>query len=321
MSYDPEPEIKRYLKRLSRAARDLPRARRRELLSEIELHIRMAVARTPCASRDEMMKLLDQVGEPAEIAAADSEQADPSLPGIALLRVRRPRRLILALVALAVIGLAIGAVAWTQSYQPLAFAPADVLTADSINTYGENDHGAWVGYRKGIGGGPHRPFFGVTIQNTGPFTVRVVGLGRYGPALPVLRGWSSRLLMAQGTFVREPLGPSTNPIRDTSRHIVRRRAWKRGPLQPFHPVDRAPGQIVMIAFEGVWHMDCHPVTVGTTTPPRSFPVRYSFLWKTTTTEIPLPGGLTIAPANHHPYTDCHNGRGEPASGKTRKHSA
>lgn len=322
MSYDPEPEIKHYLGRLSRAARDLPRPRRRELLSEIELHIRMALARTPCANRDEMVQLLERVGDPAEIAAADNEQADASLPGgIASLRTRRPRRLVLALVALVVIGLAIGAAAWTQSYQPLAFAPADVLMADSVNTLGENGHGAWVGYRKGIGGGPHRPFFGVTIQNTGPFTVRVVGLGRYGPALPVLRGWSSRLLMAQGTFVQEPLGPSTNPIRDTNGRIVRRRAWKRGPLQSFHPVDLAPGQIVMIAFEGVWHMDCHPVTVGTTTPPRTFPVRYSFLWKTTTTQIPLPGGLTIDPANHHPYTDCHHGRGEPAPGNTRKYSA
>jgi hypothetical protein len=322
VSYDPEPEIKHYLGRLSRAARDLPRPRRCELLSEIELHIRMALARTPCANRDEMVQLLERVGDPAEIAAADNEQADASLPGgIASLRTRRPRRLVLALVALVVIGLAIGAAAWTQSYQPLAFAPADVLMADSVNTLGENGHGAWVGYRKGIGGGPHRPFFGVTIQNTGPFTVRVVGLGRYGPALPVLRGWSSRLLMAQGTFVQEPLGPSTNPIRDTNGRIVRRRAWKRGPLQPFHPVDLAPGQIVMIAFEGVWHMDCHPVTVGTTTPPRTFPVRYSFLWKTTTTQIPLPGGLTIDPANHHPYTDCHHGRGEPAPGNTRKHSA
>ena len=47
MSYDPEPEIKYYLKRLSKAARDLPRARRRELLSEIEQHIRDALLETP----------------------------------------------------------------------------------------------------------------------------------------------------------------------------------------------------------------------------------------------------------------------------------
>ena len=70
MSYDPEPEIKHYLERLSSATRDLPRARRRELLGEIELHIRMALARTPCANRDEMVALLEEVGDPAEIAAA-----------------------------------------------------------------------------------------------------------------------------------------------------------------------------------------------------------------------------------------------------------
>ena len=33
MTYNPEPEIKHYLKRLSKAARDLPRVRRRELLT------------------------------------------------------------------------------------------------------------------------------------------------------------------------------------------------------------------------------------------------------------------------------------------------
>jgi hypothetical protein len=314
VSYDPEPEIKRYLERLSKAAHGLPRSRRRELLGEIELHIRMALARTPCATGEEMATLLDQVGDPADIAAAAHDQDDERTERrFGHKRGRRPRRLMAILVALAVIGLALAAAGWTQTYQPLAFAPADVLTPASVNTYGEGDHGAWVGYRTGIGGGPNRPFFGVTIQNTGPFTVRVVGMGEYGPALPVLRGWSSRLLMAQGRFVQEPLGASTHPVRDTSGHVVRRRAWKRGPLEPFHPVNLGPGQIVMIAFEGVWHMDCHPVAVGTTTPPRSFPVRYSFLWRTNTTQIPIPGGLTIAPANHHPYTDCHNGRGEPAT--------
>jgi len=303
VSYDPEPEIKQYLERLSGAAHDLPQARRRELLSEIEQHIRQAVAQTPPASRAEMVALLEQVGDPAEIAAAADDGADASLPGsIASPRARRPRRLIIALAALAaVIGLAIGAAAWIQSYQPLAFAPASVLTPDSVNTFGENGHGAWVGYSNGIGG-PHRPFFGVTIENTGHFTVRVDGMGSYAPLLPLLRGWSSRLLMARGTFVQEPVrGPVVGGGR-----IPPHRVWKRGRLRPFQPVDLAPGQIVMIVLRGVWHMDCQTnVSAGTITPPQSFPVKYSFLWKTTTTHIPLPGGLRIAPANHHPRTDCH----------------
>jgi hypothetical protein len=306
VSYDPEPELEHYLERLSSAAHDLPKRRRGELLSEIEQHIREALARTPPADRDEMATLLEQVGDPAEIAAAADDQADAGLAGgLAPRRARRPRKLIIALVALAVIGLAIGAASWIQSYQPLAFAPADVLTPNSVNTFGENGRGAWVGYSNGIGG-PHRPFFGVTIQNTGHFTVRVDGIGTYAPLLPLLRGWSSRLLMARGAFVQEPVrDPAGKIVRDVNGHSMHRRVWKRERLRPFQAVDLAPGQIVMIVLRGVWHMDClRNVSVGSTTPPQSFPVRYSFLWKTTTTHIPLPGGLRIAPPNHHPGTDC-----------------
>ena len=308
MSYDPEGEIARYLRRLAYAAHGLPKARRRELLSEIEQHIRQALAQTPSANREEMLALLEQVGDPAEIAAAADDQADASFERLPVASPRRrPLKLIVSLVALTVIALAIGAAAWIQTYQPLAFAPADVLQANAVNTYGENDHGAWVGYQKGIGGGPNRPFFGVTIQNTGHFTVRVLGMGTYGPFLPVLSGWSARLLMARGAFVREPVRtPSGQPVRDRKGRIAHRRGWKREPLQPFHPVDLAPGQILMIGLQGVWHADCgRNVSAGPTTPPRSFPVRYSFLWKTTTTHIPLPGGWNIAPPNRHPNTDCH----------------
>jgi hypothetical protein len=306
VSYDPEGEIERYLGRLSRATHDVPKGRRRELLSEIELHIRQALAQTPCTSRAEMAALLEQVGDPAEIAAAANDQAGAGFersPGThAFLSARRPRNVIMTLVALALVGLALGAGGWIQTYQPLAFARADALPVDSVNTVGENDHGAWVGYHDGIGGGPGRPFFGVTIQNTGSFTVRVVGLGRYLPALPMFDGWSSRLLMARYTAVR---------IHDPERFgNGYGRGWKRGPLQPFHPVDLGPGQILMVVRQGVWR-DCQiRVSEGTTTPPGSFPIRYSFLWKTTTAHIPLPGGLTIAPA-HNPRAGCRQAGSKP----------
>jgi uncharacterized membrane protein len=78
VSYDPEPEIKGYLARLASEAHDLPKARRRELLSEIEQHIRQALAETPCANQAEMLTLLDQVGDPAEIATAASDQPEAS---------------------------------------------------------------------------------------------------------------------------------------------------------------------------------------------------------------------------------------------------
>jgi hypothetical protein len=72
VSYDPEPEIKHYLKRLTKAARDLPRRRRRELVSEIEQHIRETLIETPVDNEAEMLTLLDRLGDPDEIAAAAS---------------------------------------------------------------------------------------------------------------------------------------------------------------------------------------------------------------------------------------------------------
>jgi uncharacterized membrane protein len=69
-TYNPQPEIERYLKRLSTAARDLPKGQRRELLSEIEQHIRDAFSETRVDNRAEMLTLLDQLGDPEEIVAA-----------------------------------------------------------------------------------------------------------------------------------------------------------------------------------------------------------------------------------------------------------
>jgi hypothetical protein len=76
MTYNAEPEIKHYLKRLSKAARNLPSARRRELLSEIEQHIRETPAETPVASEAEILTLLDRLGDPDEIATAASGQPE-----------------------------------------------------------------------------------------------------------------------------------------------------------------------------------------------------------------------------------------------------
>jgi hypothetical protein len=72
MTYNPEPEIKNYLKRLSKSASDLPRARRRELVSEIEQHIRETLSETPVESQAKMLTLLDRLGDPEEIAAVAS---------------------------------------------------------------------------------------------------------------------------------------------------------------------------------------------------------------------------------------------------------
>jgi hypothetical protein len=78
MTYNPEPEIQRYLEKLSKAARDLPEGRRRELVAEIEQHIRDALMETPVDNEAEMLTLLDRIGEPDEIVAAASGPAKPT---------------------------------------------------------------------------------------------------------------------------------------------------------------------------------------------------------------------------------------------------
>lgn len=305
MSHDPEPEIQDYLGRLAAAAHDLPETRRDELLGEIEQHIRQAVAEKPPADRDEMLALLAHVGDPAEIAAAAQDPADAPPPR------RRRRRLRIALVVLAIlIALAAGTAAFAQTYQPLAFAAADVLTPNSVNTYGEGGHGAWIGYHRGVGQRAYyHPFFGVAFQNTGHFTVRVLGLGEYAPLLPVLRGWDTQLLMARGRFVdRATRVPAVRTGKRSVEHgyVIQRRVWKRGPLQAFRPVDLAPGQIVMLVLWGHSSPNCHirPYT-GQTVPPQAFPVKYSFLWRTTTTHIALPSGLKVAATTRHPDANRH----------------
>jgi hypothetical protein len=70
MTYNPEPEIANYLKKLSGVARDLPRGRRRELVAEIEQHIRDALVETPVHNEAEMLTVLDRIGDPDEIVAA-----------------------------------------------------------------------------------------------------------------------------------------------------------------------------------------------------------------------------------------------------------
>jgi hypothetical protein len=298
VSYDPEPEIQDYLERLSAAAHDLPESRRDELLGEIEEHIRQAAAEKRATNRDEMLALLAQVGDPAEIAAAAHDPADASVAP----RRRRSRKLVIALAVLAVvIALAAGGAAWAWTYQPLAFAPADVLPANSVNTYGEDDHGALVGYNR-----HGHPFFGVTLKNTGHFTVRVLGNAEDGAPLPLFRSWSSRLLGAR--YVK-----ADKPHCSVRERVPLACTLKLGPLKPFTPVNLAPGQTVMLLWLGVWH-DCRlSVVRGTTTPPRTLPVRYSFLGKTSTAQIPFPGGLTIAPPHHNAACgkSIASGRGTP----------
>jgi hypothetical protein len=71
------PLAAQYLKRLRRSARRLSHARRRELLADIEAHLRDAVA--PSAADSEARAALDRLGDPDEII--DSEWHDGDGPG------------------------------------------------------------------------------------------------------------------------------------------------------------------------------------------------------------------------------------------------
>jgi hypothetical protein len=63
-----------YLERLRRAGRVLPSGRRRELLAEIEGHLSEAI--DPSASDAEALTVIDKLGEPEEIIAAEMPPRD-----------------------------------------------------------------------------------------------------------------------------------------------------------------------------------------------------------------------------------------------------
>jgi hypothetical protein len=70
------PLAEEYLDRLDRAADHLPRARRRELVDDIEAHLVEALGHDP--SDAEVLTVLDRLGEPEEIAAAEQPRAEPA---------------------------------------------------------------------------------------------------------------------------------------------------------------------------------------------------------------------------------------------------
>ena len=63
-----------YMQRLRRAGRDLPAGRRRELLAEIEAHLSEAI--DPNASDAQALTVLDKLGEPDAIIAAETPPPD-----------------------------------------------------------------------------------------------------------------------------------------------------------------------------------------------------------------------------------------------------
>jgi hypothetical protein len=162
MTYDAEPEIERYLERLSKAARDLPKSRRRELLSEIEQHIHEELAETPATSKAQMLTLLERLGDPAEIAAA-AGAGDPEVP------VRSTTMEIVAIVLLLVGGFLFVA-GWLVGVVLLWSSGLWTLRDKLIGTLIIPGGLATVFYSFIV-----LPFFGSDQSSSGPSTLGVIG--------------------------------------------------------------------------------------------------------------------------------------------------
>lgn len=240
-----------YLRLVGFELRDLPWAMRRDLLSELRGHLDELQADSGLEKR---------LGTPKEYAADLRSAAglERRRGLIALLRARRPRNLLLAVVALTIIGLAIGALEWIDSYQPVAVGNSYRFPDGSVDAPAGDS--ASVVFHQG------RPFeLGLEIQNTGRFAVRVLGVP-LGSGEP----FKARLLMYQPNFLGGDVAP----------------------LARFHPFDLKPGERDILVLRGTY-ANCNrwPGTGSTTL--NDLPVRYRFLWRTATASIPLPEELAI----------------------------
>lgn len=239
-----------YVRRVNYWLTDLPWGTKKQLLAELRGHLSELPVETD----------LDSLGTPEQYAADLRAAAglDRRRGAIAFLRARRPRNLILTVLVLTVIGLAIGAVAWIDSYQPIAFAGGTQEPLDAKPSLGSA--GVTVVFHKG------HPFeYGISIQNNGRFTVRVLGIPK-----SVTDFYKGRLLMSEDQTRMDEL-----------------------PLQRFHPFDMKPGSVRWLVFKGVY-----ACTTGMGPGPggltwEAIGVRFKFLWRTATASVPLDDPLTF----------------------------
>lgn len=240
-----------YVRRVGFALVDLPWKTKRDLLAELREHL---------AELPQEMNLVERLGAPERYAAELRGAAglDRRRGAIAFLRARRPRNLVLTAAALTVLGLAIGAVAWVDSYQPLVFAGATQDPLDSKPTPGAA--GVTVVFHEG------RPFlYGLSIHNDGRFTVRVLGIPK-----SVTDFYSGELLMSK----------------DQTGRLDER------PLERFHPFDMRPGSFRWLVFKGVYACTTG-MGAGAGVTRAAIAIRYRFLWRTATAWIPLADPLSI----------------------------
>jgi hypothetical protein len=241
-----------YIRQVEWALGDLPWSQRRDLLADLRNHL----AELPPEN-----DLVQRLGTPERYASdlRAAEGLERRHGPIAWLRARRPRNLALVVIALCLLGLAIGALAWIHTYQPIATGTVGFEPGAHDSPTGD---GIYYVFHQG-----RRFRFGMTIENDGRFTVRVLGVPIYWE-LPV----RYRLLVSgPGTIYHGP---------------------PPGRFKPLHPFDLAPGEQRMILFNGRFSEPCDLRQQGS----QGFgeiPVHYRFLWHTGTAQVALPEPLTF----------------------------
>ena len=196
---------------------------------------------------------------------------------IAFIRSFRPLALVFAAAVVTVLGLAITALVWVDSYQPLAYGGASVYPPIASRSRGGPFAQNNVAFRQG-----RRFKVGLSVVNNGRFTVRVLGVsGEFDRPLAWLPV-SHRRVLASGPFSRSA------------------RQWVR-PYRKFRPFDLPPGQAMFLQLNGTYDAPCRPVKgIGESYSFGGFQVRYGFLWHKGKAQIDLPANLSIdVPKNEH----------------------
>jgi len=242
-----------YLREVEFALRDLPWRQRRDLVAELRGHLAELPPDTDLYAR---VGAPDRYAAEMRAAAGLERRRGP----IAFLRAQRPRNLLLTAIALVVIGLAIGTLAWIVSYQPLAIGNLYSYPKRSVDAPGGDSTSVVV--RQG------RPFsLAIEIRNYGRYGVRILGVPHYG-------SWPlrARVLMYPptsygGASVRSP--------------------------RPFRPFNLEPGKFDILVLQGVYRCGSSWKGESGETYMDYLPVRYGFLWRTATASIPLPMKLVF----------------------------
>ena len=259
-----------YVRRVDRALRDLPWAERQNLAAELRDHL----AELPVDADP-----VERLGAPEKYAAdlRAAEGLERRHGAVAFLRARRPRNLVLAVLAAIVLVLAIGAVAWIQTYQPIAFDGATLLPPHAKEA--SDNHGESVLFHEG-----GRFLYGITITNNGSASVRVLGLTDLASSIEPVGGIGF-------TNAYPPL-PFTADVLASSKPLPPHEVGP--PYMRFRPFDLEPGDARLLILKGRY-TNCHGDYGGGAKGEEmvTFPIRYRFLWRTATVRITLPNPLTI----------------------------